>query len=268
MAPEAFRGKPEKASDQYSLAVVLYELLCGSPPFSVGDLGYQHNYEPVPPLREKNPAIHPDVEAVIMKALAKQPGDRFTSAQTFAEAFEEALEQAFGSTLPSQSPQPDLRIPVRRTYNERHQDTRNTEQRIPFRPEPVGSFPSAFPIDEEEVGISELYQSFSGEEGEAESPRRFRHTGVSSIQSFFYDEDELVILQRIRDNDIDPSWDMFYPTEDQFLRHSIQYYMESRERGSLWVYAIMSVVFALLLLGILAGVLGSWILFGVGCVLV
>ena len=91
MAPEQYRGKPEKASDQYALAVVVYEWLCGSVPFSEGgfiQLGYQHTHEPVPPPREKNPAIPPEVEAVIMKALSKEPKDRFASVQAFANALE------------------------------------------------------------------------------------------------------------------------------------------------------------------------------------
>ena len=93
MAPEMFRGKPEKASDQYSLAVVVYEWLCGTVPFSGGNfiqLGYQHTHEPVPPLRDKNPAVPFAVEQVIMKALAKDPKDRYPEVQNFAEDLEKA----------------------------------------------------------------------------------------------------------------------------------------------------------------------------------
>ena len=96
MAPEAYRGKPEKASDQYALAVVVYEWLCGSVPFSQGNfiqLGYQHAHEPLPPLGERNPAIPSEVEAVIMKALAKEPKDRFASVQAFATALDQASHQ-------------------------------------------------------------------------------------------------------------------------------------------------------------------------------
>ncbi len=102
MAPEMFRGKPEKASDQYSLAVVVYEWLCGSLPFSEGgfiQLGYQHTHEPVPPLREKNSSLSSDVEAVILTALAKDPKQRFGSVRAFANALEQAC-------LPSQKALP------------------------------------------------------------------------------------------------------------------------------------------------------------------
>ncbi len=93
MAPEMFRGKPEKASDQYSLAVMVYEWLCGELPFTEGNkiqLGYQHNYEPVPPLKEKLLGLSERVEHVVMKALSKQPQERYASVMQFAEALEEA----------------------------------------------------------------------------------------------------------------------------------------------------------------------------------
>ena len=93
MAPEQFRGKPEKASDQYALATVVYEWLSGTTPFCEGDfiqLGFQHTYEPVPPLQASVPELPPNIEAVVMQALAKQPQDRFSSIQAFAQALETA----------------------------------------------------------------------------------------------------------------------------------------------------------------------------------
>jgi serine/threonine protein kinase len=93
MAPETYRGKSEKASDQYSLGIVVYEWLAGTTPFTKGNfiqLGYQHCYEETPPLREKNPAISPDVAAVVMTALSKDPQKRFGSVSAFANAFEQA----------------------------------------------------------------------------------------------------------------------------------------------------------------------------------
>lgn len=103
MAPEQFRGKPEKASDQYSLAITVYEWLCGDPPFSEGDfiqLGFQHTHEPVPSLREKVPALSLAVESVLMRALAKKPGERFASVKEFAEALEEASKRPSAGTKP------------------------------------------------------------------------------------------------------------------------------------------------------------------------
>ena len=96
MSPEQFRGKrPIPANDQYSLAIVVYEWLCGEPPFTEGDflqLGFQHAYEPPQKLRERNAAILPGVEDAVLKALAKEPEERFPSIQTFAAALEQAIQ--------------------------------------------------------------------------------------------------------------------------------------------------------------------------------
>lgn len=93
MAPEMFKGKPEKASGQYSLGIVVYEWLCGTPPFTEGNpiqLGFQHCYEPIPSLREKLSTVSERVEQVVMKALAKEPQQRYASVMQFAEALAEA----------------------------------------------------------------------------------------------------------------------------------------------------------------------------------
>ena len=95
MAPEQFRGKAIPASDQYSLAVTAYEWLCGAPPFDEGNeiqLGFQHTMEPVPPMSERGAVVSEGVEQVILKALAKEPTERFGSVKEFAEALEKAAQ--------------------------------------------------------------------------------------------------------------------------------------------------------------------------------
>jgi serine/threonine protein kinase len=93
MAPEQWKGQPVLATDQYALGVMIYELLTGYPPFQGGleQVMYLHiNAEPAPP-STLNPSIHPDLDAVIVRTLAKKPEDRFVSVSAFAQAFQEIL---------------------------------------------------------------------------------------------------------------------------------------------------------------------------------
>src|SRR5258708_14230101 len=97
-APEEVRGLPRIASDQYALGVVVYEWPSGNWPFhgTVEEIASQHTLVPPPPLHEKMPTIAPAVEYVVLKALAKEPQERFESIQEFAQALERAsrFEQA------------------------------------------------------------------------------------------------------------------------------------------------------------------------------
>jgi serine/threonine protein kinase len=95
MSPEQIQDRPRPASDQYSLAIVVYEWLSGQRPFrgSFTELCAQHMFAPVPPLCEKAPAISSRVEQVVMTALAKEPKERFDSVRAFATALEQACDQ-------------------------------------------------------------------------------------------------------------------------------------------------------------------------------
>jgi serine/threonine protein kinase/succinate-acetate transporter protein len=95
-APEQIAGKALPASDQYSLGIVVYEWLTGTQPFTgdIVQLIYQHINNTPPPMREKLPAIAPDVEQVVLQTLAKDPHQRFASVVAFATALEEASQTA------------------------------------------------------------------------------------------------------------------------------------------------------------------------------
>lgn len=93
-APEHLRGTLIAASDQYSLAVMVYEWLCGRRPYAATDrepLLYQQEHEPIPSPRSLNSKISPPVEAVLLKALSLNPEDRFEHMLKFSDAFLRAL---------------------------------------------------------------------------------------------------------------------------------------------------------------------------------
>jgi predicted ATPase/DNA-binding CsgD family transcriptional regulator len=94
MAPEQLRGRPQAASDQYALGVVVYEWLCGKRPFygSPIEIAMQHVSVPVPPLREQLSGISPSIEEVVMRTLVKDPQQRYACMQDFASALERAYQ--------------------------------------------------------------------------------------------------------------------------------------------------------------------------------
>lgn len=102
MSPEQIKGKPRFASDQYSLGVVVYEWISGDRPFrgNFAELCAQHLSAPPPSLREKIPALRPEVEKVILKALAKQPEQRFNNVEAFAFALADACQLPAASFVP------------------------------------------------------------------------------------------------------------------------------------------------------------------------
>ena len=101
MAPEQIQSLACPNSDQYSLGIVVYEWLSGTRPFqgTFTEIAVKQTIAPPPSLREKVPDLSPAVEEVVMKALAKDPLQRFENVQAFALA----LERAFSAELASSS---------------------------------------------------------------------------------------------------------------------------------------------------------------------
>ncbi len=105
MSPEQIRGeKVDGRADIYALGVILYEMLVGKVPFdrpnSVNIL-MAHVHEPPPPMREANPGadVPPALEQLVMKAMAKQPEDRFRGMDEMLEALKRlATEAGFSIT--------------------------------------------------------------------------------------------------------------------------------------------------------------------------
>jgi serine/threonine-protein kinase len=122
MAPEQLRGEALDArADIWAAGVMLYQLLTGEKPFPGGFSAVMHKVlhtEPVPPsaLSATSP---PALDAVVMKALAKRPDDRWPDAKAFAAAIEAALNApaptltvpAEDATMVSSAPQPAVQAP-------------------------------------------------------------------------------------------------------------------------------------------------------------
>ena len=102
MSPEQAKGLAlTNVSDLFSLAMVLYEMLAGRPPFSNADpLATMRQVidQPIPPLRRVNPDVPSVLEAVVMKALSKRSESRYQSGQAFAEALRQPGPRTTGPT--------------------------------------------------------------------------------------------------------------------------------------------------------------------------
>jgi serine/threonine protein kinase len=104
LSPEQVSGKnamPE--SDLYAVGCLLYACLVGEPPFGGGSpvaVAMSHVRDPVPPLLDRRPDVPQDFEAVIMRALEKDPARRFSS----AEEMNEAIASTGLDTMPAREP--------------------------------------------------------------------------------------------------------------------------------------------------------------------
>ncbi|MCC7105295.1 MAG: protein kinase [Chloroflexi bacterium] len=95
MSPEQAQGfSAGPASDQYSLGIMLYEMVCGRPPYrgtTAVAVALAHVREPPPPPTQINPALPLAVESVILRALEKDPANRWGSAGELAAEFARAI---------------------------------------------------------------------------------------------------------------------------------------------------------------------------------
>jgi serine/threonine protein kinase len=96
MSPEQAMGETvDGRCDQYSLGIVLYEMLTGKPPFQASTpvaLVMAHATRPLPDPRQYNPALSEAVVQVLTRALAKDPAQRYPTTGQFAQAFRAALD--------------------------------------------------------------------------------------------------------------------------------------------------------------------------------
>ena len=102
IAPEQATGGPvDERSDQYSLGVLLYELLTGEVPYRAGSfmaVAMRHVRDPVPSVRERRPDVPAQVDEIVARAMSKSPQDRFPSIEVMMAAIEACLADEYGRT--------------------------------------------------------------------------------------------------------------------------------------------------------------------------
>lgn len=106
MSPEQASGSNDEVdhrADQWALACIAWEMLSGAAPFDADDihaLFFRLTHLPPPPLSQSAPDLPPAIEQVLLRALSKRPGDRYSSVREFARAFQTAAVGSWTELTP------------------------------------------------------------------------------------------------------------------------------------------------------------------------
>lgn len=136
--PEQYAGKGSTGphSDIYSLGATMYHLLTGQVPASAVERAALDNQLIAP--RRQNPMLMPEVEAIIMRALAIRPSDRFASMHDMERAIGEVLQRAtaapFGGSTATPSSLPMTSGPLRQSYPPQQVPYSPPNSSAPYRP--------------------------------------------------------------------------------------------------------------------------------------
>ena len=102
MAPEQARGEPvTPKTDEYALGIILYQMCTGQLPFEADTplaIAMKHATEPLPLPRLVNENLPEAIEGVLLRALSKDPDDRYETVVDFSDAFNEALRNVYDPT--------------------------------------------------------------------------------------------------------------------------------------------------------------------------
>ena len=136
MAPEQYSSINDPRSDQYSLGIILYQMLEGVPPFigkTPAELIKKHLYDPPDPPKSMPSALIP----VIMRALSKSVEERYTSCTTFADAFDAVIKMGESRIKePSSKPRINVINVPTKAGTDSHVIAPKTKQGIPSPPTP------------------------------------------------------------------------------------------------------------------------------------
>jgi Rad3-related DNA helicase/serine/threonine protein kinase len=140
-APEHLQGTPTAASDQYALAVMAYEWLCGRRPYQAStpeELLQQQTDEPIPAPATLNPQIKPALATVLLQALSVDPGARFPHTLTFSDAYLRAL-MGLPPLAPTRVvvPSPEQQTPPRERAHDPNPGAARALPQPPQRPSPI-----------------------------------------------------------------------------------------------------------------------------------
>ncbi len=138
LSPEqAVGGHVDERTDQYSLGVLLYELLTGSPPYSAETpvaVAMRHVHDPVPSVRDRRPDVSLRVDALIQRTMAKNPDDRYRSMAALVIALEACLAEEGGVPRWLTESETATLEAVPSTYERRERPRRRRRRRrVPWR---------------------------------------------------------------------------------------------------------------------------------------